>query len=166
MPGPPNNRRMVGRAGIERRTAVLQGAARHAAQRANDGLVAISSRLPYGLAIILPTQAIIESSYGSRSDSSKHMASMQGDSVALRVVVFFRLPLQTFTRRPPADRWPDHVRLSDFELQFVCKGGKARRRRPAGFHRAAKSRPAIRSSCQDFIFQMWKASQSEANLHR
>jgi hypothetical protein len=54
----------------ERRAAVLQGAARHAAQRANDGLVAISSRLPYGLAIILPTQAIIESSYGSRSDSS------------------------------------------------------------------------------------------------
>ena len=33
---------------------------RHAAQRAHDGLVAISSRLPYGLAIILPTQAIIE----------------------------------------------------------------------------------------------------------
>jgi hypothetical protein len=107
----------------ERRAAVLQGAARHAARRAN-GLVAISSRLLYGLATILPMQAIIDSSYGSRSDRSKHMASMQGDGVALRVVVFLRLPLKTLTRPPPADRWPDHVRLSDFELQFVCKGGK------------------------------------------
>jgi hypothetical protein len=98
----------------ERRAAVLQGAARHAAQRANDGLVVISSRLPYGLAIIL--------------------------------------------RPPPADRWPDHVRLSDIELQFVCKGGKRGADVRPDFTGRLKASQAARSSCQDFIFQMWKVS--------
>jgi hypothetical protein len=37
------------------------------------------------------------------------------------IVVFCRDYRCTHSVKLSADRWPDHVRLSDIELQFVCK---------------------------------------------
>ena len=45
-----------------------------------------------------------------------------------------------------------------FELQFVCKGGKRGADVRPDFTGRLKASQAARSSCQDFIFQMWKVS--------
>src|SRR6187397_2006076 len=42
-----------------------------------------------------------------------------------------------------ADRWPDQVRLSDIEPQFVCQVRQARCRRPAAFPASPHGHEAV-----------------------